>query len=60
MNQIFNEIDDDLKQDRILNFIKKYKFVFVFAIKLHHSDDQCFLKAKCKGIPSISLFSCYN
>ncbi len=34
MNQIFNEIDDDLKQDRFLNFIKKYKFVFIIIFSI--------------------------
>jgi len=34
MNQIFNEIDNDLKQDRLLNFFKKYKFIIVIIISL--------------------------
>ena len=34
MNQIFNEIDDDLKKDRILNFFKKYKFIIIIIISL--------------------------
>ena len=34
MNQIFNEIDDDLKQDRFLNFIKKYKFIFIIIFSI--------------------------
>jgi hypothetical protein len=34
MNQIFNEIDDDLKQDRILNLFKKYKFTIISFILL--------------------------
>ena len=34
MNQIFNEIDHDLKQDRFLNFIKKYKFVFIIIFSI--------------------------
>ena len=34
MNQIFNEIDDDLKKDRILNFFKKYKFTIIIIISL--------------------------
>ncbi|NBW38694.1 MAG: hypothetical protein EBR30_27475 [Cytophagia bacterium] len=34
MNQIFNEIDDDLKKDRILNFFKKYKFIIIIVISL--------------------------
>ena len=33
MNQIFNEIDDDLKQDKILNFFKKYKSkIILFSV----------------------------
>ena len=32
MNQIFNEIDDDLKKDRILNFFKKYKFIIIITV----------------------------
>ena len=34
MNQIFNEIDDDLKKDRILDFFKKYKFIIIIVISL--------------------------
>ena len=34
MSQIFNEIDDDLKKDRILNFFKKYKFIIIIIISL--------------------------
>ena len=34
MNQIFNEIDNDLKQDRLLNFFKKYKFIIIIIISL--------------------------
>ena len=34
MNQIFNEIDDDLKKDRILNFFKKNKFIIIIIISL--------------------------
>ena len=34
MNQIFNEIDEDLKQDRFINFIKKYKFVIIIFLAL--------------------------
>ena len=26
MSQIFNEIEEDLKQDKFINFLKKYKF----------------------------------
>ena len=32
MNQIFNEIDDDLKQDKILNFFKKYKSKIILFV----------------------------
>ena len=34
MNQIFNEIDDDLKQDRFINFFKKYKFIIIIFLSL--------------------------
>ena len=34
MNQIFNEIDNDLKQDRLLNFFKKNKFIIIIIISL--------------------------
>ena len=34
MNQIFNEIDNDLKQDKLLNFFKKYKFIIIINISL--------------------------
>ena len=34
MNQIFNEIEDDLKKDKILNFFKKYKFIIIIIISL--------------------------
>ena len=34
MNQIFNEIEDDLKKDKILNFFKKYKFIIIITISL--------------------------
>ncbi|NCU48598.1 MAG: hypothetical protein EBX84_01340 [Candidatus Fonsibacter lacus] len=34
MNQIFNEIDDDLKKDKILIFFKKYKFIIIIIISL--------------------------
>ena len=37
MNQIFNEIDDDLKKDRILNFFKKYKFIIISILLLVYS-----------------------
>jgi len=32
MNQIFNEIEDDLKQDKFINFFKKYKFIIIILI----------------------------
>jgi hypothetical protein len=32
MNQIFNEIEDDLKQDKFINFLKKYKFIIIIFI----------------------------
>ncbi|MBT4699378.1 MAG: hypothetical protein HOB75_04740, partial [Alphaproteobacteria bacterium] len=34
MSQIFNEIDEDLKQDRFINFIKKYKFIIIIFLAL--------------------------
>ena len=34
MNQIFNEIDDDLKQDKILNLLKNYKYKIILVIIL--------------------------
>jgi len=34
MNQIFNEIDEDLKQDRFINFFKKYKFIIIIFLSL--------------------------
>jgi len=34
MNQIFKEIDDDLKQDRFINFFKKYKFIIIILLSL--------------------------
>jgi len=34
MNQIFNEIQEDLKQDRFINFFKKYKFVIIIFLSL--------------------------
>jgi hypothetical protein len=34
MNQIFNEIDEDLKQDRFINFFKKYKFIIIIILSL--------------------------
>jgi hypothetical protein len=34
MNQIFNEIDEDLKQDRFINFLKKYKFIIIIILSL--------------------------
>ena len=32
MNQIFNEIEDDLKQDKFIIFLKKYKFIIIIFI----------------------------
>jgi hypothetical protein len=29
MSQIFNEIEEDLKQDKFINFFKKYKFILI-------------------------------
>jgi hypothetical protein len=34
MNQIFNEIEDDLKQDRFINFFKKYKIIIIIILSL--------------------------
>ena len=34
MNQIFNEIDEDLKQERFINFFKKYKFIIIISLSL--------------------------
>ena len=34
MNQIFKEIEDDLKQDRFISFFKKYKFIIIIIISL--------------------------
>ena len=34
MNQIFNEIEEDLKQDRFINFFKKYKFIIIIILSL--------------------------
>ena len=34
MNQIFNEIEDDLKQDKFINFLKKYKFIIIIFLSL--------------------------
>ena len=35
MNQLFTEIDDDLKQDKFLNLFKKYKYkIIIFVIIL--------------------------
>jgi len=34
MNQIFKEIEDDLKQDRFINFFKKYKFIIIIFLSL--------------------------
>ncbi len=37
MNQIFNEIEDDLKQDKFINFLKKYKFIIIIFIIIFFS-----------------------
>ena len=34
MNQIFKEIENDLKQDRFINFFKKNKFIIIIFITL--------------------------
>ncbi len=34
MNQIFNEIEDDLKQDKFINFFKKYKLIIIIFLSL--------------------------
>ena len=34
MSQLFNEIDEDLKQDKFINFFKKYKFILIIAFSL--------------------------
>ena len=34
MNQIFKEIEEDLKQDRFINFLKKNKFVIIIFLSL--------------------------
>ena len=34
MNQIFNEIEDDLKQDKFINFYKKYKLIIIIFLSL--------------------------
>jgi len=34
MNQIFNEIEDDLKQDKFINFLKKNKLIIIFLFSL--------------------------
>jgi hypothetical protein len=34
MNQIFNEIEDDLKQDKFINFLKKYKLIIIILFSL--------------------------
>jgi len=34
MNQIFNEIEDDLKQDKFINFLKKYKLTIIIFFSL--------------------------
>ena len=34
MTQLFNEIDEDLKQDKFINFFKKYKFILIIVFSL--------------------------
>ena len=34
MSQLFNEIDEDLKQDKFINFFKKYKFILIIVFSL--------------------------
>ena len=34
MSQLFNEIDEDLKQDKFINFFKKYKFILIIIFSL--------------------------
>ena len=34
MSQIFNEIEEDLKQDKLINFLKKYKFILIIIFSL--------------------------
>ena len=34
MSQLFNEIDEDLKQDKFINFFKKYKFILIITFFL--------------------------
>jgi hypothetical protein len=34
MNQIFNEIEDDLKQDKYISFFKKYKLIIIISFSL--------------------------
>jgi hypothetical protein len=34
MSQLFNEIDEDLKQDKFINFFKKYKFKLIIIFSL--------------------------
>ena len=34
MSQIFNEIDEDLKQDKFINFFKKYKLIIIIVFSL--------------------------
>jgi len=34
MSQIFNEIEEDLKQDKFINFLKKYKFILIIIFSL--------------------------
>ena len=34
MSQLFNEINEDLKQDKFINFFKKYKFILIIIFSL--------------------------
>ena len=34
MSQIFNEIEEDLKKDKLTNFLKKYKFILIIIFSL--------------------------
>ena len=57
MNQIFKEIEDDLKQDRFINFFKKYKFIIIIFLSLFFLtivfivSKILFLKIEQKNIP---------
>ena len=34
MNQIFDEVEKDLRQDKFINFLKKYKFIIIILFSL--------------------------